>query len=198
MILFYAKNGTKNIWNEIRISIPEEEIKKKFPKIDKDGRRYTTIPLHAPGETNGATGGLWHGMYPPKGRHWRTDPKELDRIDQLGLIEWSSKGNPRIKKFADEHKGMKIQDVWTFKDPQYPVYPTEKNLDMLSLIIKQSSHPSSVVLDCFSGSGNTLLAASLEGRKFIGVDQSKVSIKTIQKKLDDYIYEFVPLKNNTL
>ncbi len=44
MILFYAKNAAKNIWNEIRVPVSDIEIAKKFPKIDKDGRRYTTIP----------------------------------------------------------------------------------------------------------------------------------------------------------
>ena len=41
-------------------------------------------------------------MKPPSGRHWRTNPAEFDRLDSLGLIEWSSKGNPRIKKYADD------------------------------------------------------------------------------------------------
>ena len=30
--------------------------------------------------------------------------------------------------------GVKIQDVWAFKDPQAPRYPTEKNLKMLRWI----------------------------------------------------------------
>lgn len=196
MILFYAKNGKKNIWNDIRVSLDdEEEIKKKFPKIDKDGRRYTTIPLHAPGETNGITGQPWRGMNPPVGRHWRTNPQEFDRMDEAGLIEWSSTGNPRIKKYADEHKGIKIQDVWKFKDPQYPVYPTEKNIDMLDLIIQQSSNIGSYVLDCFAGSGTTLLSAYNNGRKFIGIDNSEIAINTISKKLENCVFDKVVLKD---
>ena len=149
MILFYSKDSSQNIWNEIKSSLNEDEIIKKFPKIDADGRRYTTIPLHAPGETkNGITGQSWRNIKVPAGRHWRTDPAEFDRLDAEGKIEWSSNGNPRIKKFADEHSGKKIQDVWTFKDPQYPVYPTEKNHKMLKLIIEQSSLKDSIVLDC--------------------------------------------------
>ena len=115
VIYFYAKNHTKNIWNEIKISVDNEKLAKKFPKIDKDGRRYTTIPLHAPGESNGITGQPWRGINPPEGRHWRTDPAEFDKLDFLGLIEWSATGNPRIKKFADEYSGKKMQDVWTLK-----------------------------------------------------------------------------------
>lgn len=190
VIFFYVKNHSKNIWNEIKIPIEKEELEKKFPKIDKDGRRYTTIPLHAPGESNGITGQPWRGMNPPIGRHWRTNPVEFDRLDSLGLIEWSSTGNPRIKKYADEHKGKKIQDVWKFKDPQYPHYPTEKNLNMLKLIIEQSSNPNSFVLDCFCGGGSTLLAAEELGRKWIGVDSSEVAINTIKKRKELKNYQY--------
>ena len=59
MILFYSKNPKKNIWNEIKETLEENEIESKFPKIDFDGRRYTTIPLHAPGESKGITGRSW-------------------------------------------------------------------------------------------------------------------------------------------
>ena len=38
---------------------------------------------------------------------------------------------PRKKIFVDERDGKKMQDIWEFKDPQYPQYPTEKNLDLL-------------------------------------------------------------------
>ena len=192
MILFYTKTH-KNIWNNVRVQCDGDELAKRFNKIDKDGRRYTTIPLHAPGETDPSspTGQPWRGMNPPPGRHWRTDPKEFDRLDSLGLIEWSASGNPRIKKYADEHKGKKIQDIWKYKDPQYPQYPTEKNFDMLDLIVKQSSNEHSIVMDCFAGSGSALLAAAQNNRYFIGVDVSAVAIGAIQKRLGNRAYTFV-------
>lgn len=190
VIYFYAKNYNKNIWNEIRLPIDKNDIEKRFPKIDKNGRRYTTIPLHAPGETNGITGQPWRNMNPPEGRHWRTDPAEFERLDSLGLIEWSSNGNPRIIKYADEHKGKKIQDVWRFKDPQNPIYPTEKNIDMLKLIVQQSSKEGSFVLDCFCGSGTTLVAAEELGRKWIGIDSSEVAIDTTKSRKQLKNYQF--------
>lgn len=184
MILFYTKNANKCIWNEVKIplKLSQEELEKKFPKIDSNGRRYNTVPLHAPGESNGPTGQIWRGMMPPVGRHWRTSPEEFDKMDEMGLIEWSKTGNPRIKKFADEHKGSKIQDVWEYKDPANPIYPTEKNMEMLELIIKQSSNKNSIVMDCFCGSGSTLYAAQKLGRKFIGIDQSDEAIKAINSR----------------
>lgn len=196
MILFYAKNSNKNIFNNITIPLTNEEIVERFNKIDKDGRRYTTVPVHAPGETkDGETGGLWKGMYPPKGRHWRYSPDKLTELDEKGLIEWSKTGNPRIKNFADEHKGKKVQDIWEYKDPTYPVYPTEKNEDLLKFIIRQSSNKDSIVLDCFSGSGTTLKAASELGRRFIGIDNSDIAIEATKKKLEDANYNFLDIEN---
>ena len=111
VVYFYAKRKGKHIWNDIREKFSDEELAEKYDKIDERGRRYNTVPIHAPGESRGATGGLWKGMLPPMGRHWRTDPAELTRLDEQGLIEWSKNGNPRLKKFADEHCGKKIQDI---------------------------------------------------------------------------------------
>ncbi len=176
MILFYSKTD-RYVWNEPREEISGEDIWRLFPKTGKDGRKYTTTPLHAPGETRiGPTGQPWKGLKPPNGRHWRYSPDELDRLEEHGLIEWSPTGNPRKKIYADEvlAKGKKRQDIWEFKDPPYPTYPTEKNLEMLKVIIEASSNPNDIVLDCFAGSGTALVAAEEMGRRWIGIDNSKV------------------------
>ena len=122
---------------------------------------------------------------PPKGRHWRTDVETLERWDKDGLIEWSATGNPRKVVFADERAGKRVQDIWEYKDPQYPVYPTEKNAELLDLIIRTSSNPGSIVLDCFCGSGTTLKAAQRLNRNWIGMDQSKHAIRATVAKLGD-------------
>lgn len=185
MILFYSK--TKNIiWNSPKIPYNEEDLKRLFNKTDKNGRRYTTIPLHAPGETkNGVTSSKFRGIKPPKGRHWRCAPAELEELDRNGLIEWSANGIPRKIIYADEREGKKMQDIWEFKDPQYPNYPTEKNLDLLKNIISASSNKDSIILDFFCGSGTTLLAAQQSGRKWLGIDFSQKAIEIAQKKLEN-------------
>lgn len=196
LILFYSK--TQNIiWNEPKEELSKEDVDKLFKKIDSKGRRYTTIPLHAPGETaNGPTGKEWRGQLPPKGRHWRTDPKNLDEWDKQGLIEWSKNGNPRKKIFADEKDGKKKQDIWEYKDTQYPNYPTEKNLNLLKNIVMASSDKDSIVLDCFCGSGTTLVASQELGRKWIGIDQSDEAIKITQKRLKNILPNLFSLNTN--
>ena len=186
LILFYTKSDNF-VWNEPRQEMTEEDIERLFSKFDKTGRRYTTTPLHAPGETvNGNTGKQWKGLMPPKGRHWRYDPSVLDELDQAGLIEWSKTGNPRKIIYADEAraKGKRLQDIWEYKDPAYPSYPTEKNIELLRTIIETSSYEGQMVFDCFCGSGTTLVAAHELRRNWIGTDSSEVAIQTTVKRLN--------------
>ena len=188
-ILFYTKSD-RFVWNEPRMP-PTQQRLNQFNKKDERGQ-YTTAPLHAPGETiNGSTGRPWRGSPPPEGRHWRYAPRRLEELDAQGLIEWSKTGNPRLKVYADDvaGRGVLLQDVWEFKDPQHPTYPTEKNPTMLEIIIRTSSNPGDLVLDPFCGSGTTLLAAGKHGRRFIGMDNSKLAIDCTRKRLGEYPFE---------
>jgi adenine-specific DNA-methyltransferase len=185
LILFYSKTSSP-VWNNPSIPFSEKD-ELRFNKVDENGRRYTTIPLHAPGETTkGNTSKEWKGMLPPKGRHWRTDPVVLEEWDNMGLIEWSVNGVPRKKIFLDEKDGKKAQDIWEFKDPQRPRYPTEKNIDLLKFIISASSEEGSIVLDAFAGSGTTLVAAQELNRNWIGIDQSEHAIRVIRKRMEEF------------
>jgi len=184
LILFYTKSSNP-IWNEPREKYTEKDLNRLFQKTDEQGRQYTTVPIHAPGETeNGKSNQPFKGMMPPKGRHWRTDIETLEQWDEDGLIEWSSTGNPRKIIFADERQGKRVQDIWEYKDPQYPTYPTEKNPDLLDLIVHTSSNSGSIVLDCFCGSGTTLKSAQINNRKWIGIDKSEKAIEATVKKLE--------------
>ncbi len=183
LILFYSKSDTL-IWNEPMVPVSEEELARRFNKTDPDGRRYTTVPLHAPGETvKGSTGQRWRGMLPPPGRHWRSPPDVLDALDRQGLIEWSANGVPRRKVFAAASRLKRMQDIWEFKDPPYPVYPTQKSLALLKFIIETSSNAGDLVLDSFCGSGTTLVAAQELNRRWIGIDNSALAIAAARERL---------------
>lgn len=188
MILFYSK--TKNyVWNDPRDKVAATQNDIRFKQFDDNGRRFTTTPLHAPGQTNhGDTGKEWRGMMPPAGRHWRYRPQVLEEMDKNGVIHWSSTGNPRKIIYADDvlEAGIKMQDIWRFKDPQNPRYPTEKNMDMLKTIIAASSNEGDIVMDAFCGSGTTLVAAQAMKRSFIGLDASEQAIAICKQRLVDF------------
>lgn len=187
-ILFYTKSDNY-VWNRPYDEWTPEDIEKEYQYIEEGtGRRYKKVPVHAPGVRNGATGQPWRGKLPPPGKHWQYTPDKLDEMDAKGEIYWSPTGNPRRKVYLDESQGKPAQDIWLdFKDAhnqniQITGYPTEKNPDLLARIIQASSNPGDIVLDCFAGSGTTLLAANQLNRHWIGVDNSQHALETILKR----------------
>lgn len=210
-ILFYTKSE-EPVWNRPYEEWNEEKVLKEYPYVDEvTGRRYKKVPIHAPGTRNGSTGMPWRGMMPPVGKHWQFTPDKLDEMDANGEIYWSSNGNPRRKVFLDQSNGIPVQDIWldyldiNNQNTLITGYPTEKNIDMLKRIIEASSRPGDIVLDCFAGSGTTLVAAEELGRQWIGVDIGDEAISTITKRfkngskpMGDYVKKRKRTKTETI
>lgn len=187
-IMFYSKTSSYT-WNRPFSPWELENMIEQYPCVDeKTGRRYKKVPIHAPGTRNGETGKEWHGMMPPKGKHWQYTPEKLDEMDKAGEIYWSPTGNPRRKVFCEPDKGVPVQNIWLdYRDSVNQAtkttgYPTEKNLDMLKMIVGASSNEGDIVLDCFSGSGTTLGAAFELKRNWIGMDNSIESMRAVLKR----------------
>jgi len=187
-ILFYSK-GKDFLWNRPVDQWDNERAAKEYNCVDKNGKRYKKVPVHAPGVRNGATGCEWLGRLPPPGKHWQYTPDRLTAMDARGEIYWSPTGNPRRKVYFEQSEGIPVQDIWMdVKDAhnqniRVTGYPTEKNYTMMRRIIEASSNPGDMVLDCFAGSGTTLDVADQLERKWIGCDVSLVSICTIVRRL---------------
>ncbi|TYP78484.1 MULTISPECIES: site-specific DNA-methyltransferase [Nitrosomonas] len=57
-------------------------------------------------------------------------------------------------------------DVWFFNKPtKNDLHPTMKPVELVERAIRNSSRPGELVLDCFGGSGSTLIAAEKSGRQ---------------------------------
>lgn len=185
-ILCYSK-GKKYIWNRPLKKPDAEWLAKEYPKTDSKGQ-FKLVPIHAPGVRHGSTGGEWKGMLPPPGKHWQYTPEKLDILDASGDIHWSKTGNPRRKVYLTDDKSIGYTDYWEeFRDAHHQSilvtgYPTEKNFNMMKLIVGASSNPGDLVIDPFCGSGSTLHAASLLQRKWIGIDESLFAAKTVMKR----------------
>ncbi|HET7752890.1 MAG TPA: site-specific DNA-methyltransferase [Anaeromyxobacteraceae bacterium] len=168
-----------------------EERAREYRYVEPDtGRRFMKVPVHAPGTRNGATGQPWRGKLPPPGKHWQYPPGTLDELDARGEIVWSANGNPRRKVYLDETAGVAVQDIWTDlrdahnQNVSITGYPTEKNPDLLRRIVEASSNAGDLVLDCYAGSGTTLAAAAALSRRWIGVDDSVESLRTVLRRLE--------------
>lgn len=199
-ILYYTKTDNPT-WNRPYEKWSDEKAVKEYPFVEEGtGRRYKRVPVHAPGTRNGATGGEWKGMMPPHGKHWQFTPDKLDEMDARGEIYWSSNGNPRRKVYLDQSKGVPVQDIWldyldmNNQNTHITGYPTEKNIELLKRIIEVSSDQGDLVLDCFAGSGTTLVAAEELGRQWIGADIGDEAIRTIEHR---FLYGTKPMGDYT-
>lgn len=63
-----------------------------------------------------------------------------------------------------------IEDVRPWEYTGNRVHPTEKAVSALVPLVESFSRPEALVLDPFAGSGSTLVAAALCGRKYIGIE----------------------------
>jgi len=197
-ILFYTKSN-QYIWNQPSTKPDPQWIAKEYPKIDQRGQ-YKLVPVHAPGVRRGETGGLWRNMSPPPGKHWQYIPSKLDELDRRGEIHWSKNGNPRRKVYLPDDKTLPLTDYWDgYRDAHHQSilitgYPTEKNFDMMKMIVAASSCAGDLVVDPFCGSGSTAHAAAALNREWIAIDQSFQAIKTSasrmrngRKPMGDYV-----------
>lgn len=187
-ILFYTR-AANYTWNQQFDPLDEEKSLKEYRYTEPEtGRRYMLVPIHAPGVRNGATGGEWRGMLPPAGKHWQYTPDKLDAYQENGEIVWSANGNPRRKVYLDSRPGVAAQDIWlNYRDAHNQMiditgYPTEKNFDLLCRVIEASSNPGDLVLDAFAGSGTTGFAAQHLGRRWIMMDNSPLSARTVAQR----------------
>lgn len=129
---------------------------------------------------------------PPPGKHWQYAPSKLDVLDENNEIHWSRNGNPRRKVYLTKDKKLAMTDYWAqFRDAYHQSikitgYPTEKNFEMLKLIVEASSDEGDLVIDPFCGSGTTIHAAKELGRSWIGMDQSFTAAKTVIKRFSGH------------
>lgn len=71
-----------------------------------------------------------------------------------------------------------MKDVWRFPaiapwEKSCGKHPTQKPLSVLTRLILASTKPDAWILDPFTGSSTTGIAANLQGRKFVGIDREK-------------------------
>jgi site-specific DNA-methyltransferase (adenine-specific) len=83
-----------------------------------------------------------------------------------------------------------MRSVWAINTPKpwekkYGKHPTQKPLDLLERIVLASTKPGDIVLDPFTGSSTTGLAAVKHGRKFIGIDKEKDYLELSKKRFAD-------------
>lgn len=83
-----------------------------------------------------------------------------------------------------------MKDVWKLPaiapwEKSCGKHPTQKPLSVLTRLILASTKPNAWILDPFTGSSTTGIAANLANRRFLGIDQEEDFLKiSIERKLE--------------
>ncbi len=93
---------------------------------------------------------------------------------------------------GEEKRGVPLSDVWNIpflnpKAKERTGYPTQKPILLLERIIGISTEKDDCILDPFCGSGTTLVAAKLLGRKYIGIDISSDAVELSKRRLQELV-----------
>lgn len=128
-------------------------------------------------------------------------------IKTLNYPYEDEKGRYRISRagekiYEKEDRGEPVTDIWNdILSFNYAAaareslgFSTQKPEALLERIIKASSNPDDIILDCFCGSGTTLAVAQKLGRRWIGCDINKGAIQLTSSRLQKIIKD--QIKNN--
>ena len=117
-------------------------------------------------------------------------------IDKYDLRKWS--GFREYEDLRREYEDLRPVhnldaehcNVWNIKWVNNgALHPCQKPTEILERMIRCSSRPGAVVLDCFMGSGSTGVAAVNTGRKFIGIELDEKFYETAKNRIEKAIEE---------
>ena len=111
------------------------------------------------------------------------------------FILWAKK-SPKEKHYfnyglmKEINGGTQMRDVWTLPsiakwEKSCGKHPTQKPLPLLARIILASTKENDWILDPFSGSGTTGIAASLLNRRFLGLDQEESFLELSKQRREE-------------
>ena len=118
---------------------------------------------------------MWGGQYfadflPVNGGwlFWDKDNGGNDFSD--GELAYCSRGK-KIRKYKQMWNGA-IREGNRTLNPHNRLHPTQKPVELHARILEDFTQPDDVVLDCFGGSGTTLIACEITGRKCLMMEIS--------------------------
>ena len=106
-----------------------------------------------------------------------------DFAPQHEIIWFASKGRFKFQRPAGRLE--RPRSVIRCKAPHGPArtHPTEKPVELLRQLIRTTTPPDGLVIDPFSGTGSTAVAATLEARRFAGSELSEAYATTARSRL---------------
>ncbi len=111
-------------------------------------------------------------------------------------IIWAAKDKKsrhtfHYKLMKETNRGKQMKSVWEIKPPEtwekkFGKHPTQKPVALLERILLASTNEGDLVLDPFSGSGTTALAALRTGRVFRGIELDPKWVRVSALRLKEH------------
>lgn len=139
----------------------------------------------------------WNKTDPPDNISHRVFKHSAEYIIWAKKSKWAQhRYNYELMRQLND--GKQMTDVWRMPavakwEKSCGKHPTQKPLSLLSRIIMASTKEGDWVLDPFNGSGTTGVAASLLGRKYLGVDMDLGYLELASKRREELENEEVRL-----
>lgn len=116
---------------------------------------------------------------------WARKEKKAKHHFDYNLMKEGDWAHDVLKK-----PGLQMRSVWSIGTPKpvekkFGKHPTQKPLDLLRRVVLASTKKGDVVLDPFTGSSTTGIAAVTNGRRFIGVDLELQYLELSKKRFHD-------------
>jgi site-specific DNA-methyltransferase (adenine-specific) len=116
---------------------------------------------------------------------WARKDKKAKHTFNYSLMKEGEWPEDQLKK-----PGLQMRSVWAMGTPKpaekkFGKHPTQKPLDLLRRIVLASTNEGDIILDPFTGSSTTGIAAAMNGRKFIGIDMEKQYLDLSKKRFAD-------------
>ena len=116
---------------------------------------------------------------------WARKSKGVKHIFNYDLMK-----NGNWPEDSLKNPSKQMRSVWSISSPKpsekkFGKHPTQKPLDLLKRIVLASSNEGDIILDPFTGSSTTGLAAYLLNREFIGIDIEKEYLDLSVKRFKD-------------
>ncbi len=194
-ILFYAKDLKEARFSSTR-PLTEKEVEEKFNLIDERGERYYDDSSHIFRPSGlGNRPNLcyeWRGFRNPNPSGWTMKKERLEEEYQKGNFVILPSGKLQRRKYLRDYGGVKLATLWD--DVQGAVgnertgYPTQKPVALAERIIKASTNPGDIVLDCFAGCAYVPVAAERNGRQWIACDISPRSLTVLRRQFAKFRY----------
>ena len=198
------RDDTYYVWLQLpdgtfRRMTPEE--KRREVQLPTGARIFRHGPLTSSGDSSTDQNFTFQGktFTPAKGNHWKTAPKNLERVGKNGHI-FMMGSQPAWKLFWDYSPGRQIPNVWLDTQSggfnESGIYVVQTTVKVVQRCLLMATDPGDLVLDPTCGSGTTATVAEQWGRRWITIDTSRVALALARARIMGARYPFYLLADS--